>query len=483
MRLRKYIRIWVMCIIFTIVFASAAQAAELGTRVLAKGMSGEDVSELQQLLKRIGYFNTNVTGYYGDVTAASVKNFQAAYGLTRDGVAGLETIYRIKYENGVAADSFVCTRVLKKGMSGVDVQNLQEVLKRLGHLPASLKTTQYFGDQTLSGVLSFQKSAGLAVDGSVGPATRSAIKSALDKLNQGKNSGNNNSSGGANSNGQIYTVQAGDTLWLLSQKFNTTVEKIQQANNLSSTIIYVGQKLSIPTGKKENSGGTGDTQTVTVSYINYTVKAGDTIWSIANSYSIPQNDLMKANNFNSGTILYIGQVIKVPVYNVPVKSTPGPQYGELLDWWTEAQYVLKFNEPFTITDFYTGTTFKAVRTFGANHADCEPLTAADTAAIKKLWNQYHASYWTSRPVLISINGRKLAASMSASFHAGVDSQPNGAYVYNRSGDYGYGENYDAIKGNDADGHFDIHFLNSTTHGTGTVNQNHQNNVKIAAGLK
>jgi len=96
------------------VFASAAQAAELGTRVLKNGMSGGDVSELQQLLKRIGYFNTNVTGYYGNVTTASVKNFQAAYGLTRDGIAGLETIYRIKYENGVAADSFVTTRVLKK---------------------------------------------------------------------------------------------------------------------------------------------------------------------------------------------------------------------------------------------------------------------------------------------------------------------------------------------------------------------------------
>ena len=190
---------------------------------------------------------------------------------------------------------------------------------------------------------------------------------------------------------------------------------------------------------------------------------------------------MKANNFNSNTVLSIGQVVKVPVYHVPVKATPGSQYGELLDWWTEAQFVLKYDLPFTVTDFYTGVSFQAVRSFGANHADCEPLTTSDTKAITNLWNQYHSSYWTARPVIISINGRKLAASMTAAFHAGIDNAPNGAYVNNRSGGYGNGQNFDAIKGNGADGHFDIHFLNSTTHATGTINQNHQKAIRVAAG--
>jgi len=210
--------------------------------------------------------------------------------------------------------------------------------------------------------------------------------------------------------------------------------------------------------------------------------AGDTIWKIANNHNITQNDLLKANGFTTSTILYIGQLIRVPVYTVPVKETPGPEYGEYLDWWTEAQYVLPFNTPFEVTDFYTGTSFMAVRTFGANHADCEPLTTDDTVIIKNLWDRYHTSYWTSRPITIDINGRRLAASMSAMLHAGLDAYPNGAYIDNRSGGYGYGQNFDAIKGNKADGHFDIHFLNSTTHNTGTINSNHQKNIRISAGL-
>jgi peptidoglycan hydrolase-like protein with peptidoglycan-binding domain len=465
--MKKYIRIWVIAALFMIVFASAAQAAALGSRSLKTGMSGEDVAELQQLLKRIGYFNTNVTGYYGDITRASVIKFQSNHGLTRDGIAGPNTIFRLKYENGVAADSYIYIRPLKKGMRGADVQNLQEVLKKLGHLPAGLNTTQYYGEMTYSGVKSFQKQYGLTVDGKAGPATAAAINKVLS------NTGNA---------GTVYTVQAGDSLWKISKKYNISVEQLQKANGLKGTTIYVGQKLTIPSGKTSQDRGSADrNQTVSVTYQNYTIKPGDSIWSIAYAHSIPQNELLKANSFNANTVLYVGQVIKIPVYHVPVKPTPGPQYGELLDWWTEAQYVLKYNVPFTVTDFYTGTSFKAVRTFGANHADCEPLTSADTAAITKLWNQYHTSYWSTRPVIITINGRKLAASMSASFHAGLDSAPNGAYVNNRSGGYGYGQNFDAIKGNGADGHFDIHFLNSTSHGSGAVNQNHQRDISIAAG--
>ncbi|HPT79438.1 MAG TPA: peptidoglycan-binding protein [Candidatus Atribacteria bacterium] len=416
--MKKTIKIWAAVLILSLFISATAQAAPLlGSRALKYGMSGDDVKELQALLKRLGYFSASTTGYFGDITKQSVLNFQAAYGLTRDGSAGTETIYKLKYENGIAADYYAYFRTLKKGMSGGDVQSLQEVLKRLGYFPQSTNTTQYFGSQTHAAVVAFQTSAGLVVDGSVGPATSNALNNALAKL------------------------------------------------------------------KSPGSQDITSRSKPSVTYTSYTVKSGDTIWSISNSFSIPQSELMNVNGFTASTVLYIGQTIKIPVHNVPVKQTPGPQYGEYLDWWTEAQYVLQFNVPCTVTDFYTGTSFKAVRTFGANHADCEPLTAADTAAIRNLWNTYHTSYWTSRPVIITINGRRLAASMSAMFHAGLDAYPNGAYVNNRSGDYGSGQNFDAIKGNNADGHFDIHFANSTTHNTGAVNSTHQANVKIAAGIK
>lgn len=476
--MKKHVKVWVITLIFTILLSSMAQAAALGTRTLRIGTSGDDVTELQQLLKKIGYFNADPTGYFGSVTKTSVINFQSAYGLTKDGIAGTSTIHKLKYENGVATQSFVYTRLLKKGISGGDVQNLQEVLKRLGLLPASLKTTSYFGNQTEAAVKAFQKGASITADGIVVAATANSINNALSKL------GNSNDGSTSNDIGQTYTVQPGDTLWVISQKYKVTVLQIEQANKLDSTNLLVGQKLMIPTTAVIPDRGNVDRDLVpTITYKNYTVKSGDSIWSIAYAHGILDSQLIKANGFTASTVLNVGQVIKIPVVQVPVKPTPGPQFGEYLDWWTEAQYVVPFNVPFTVTDFDTGTSFKAVRTTGANHADCEPLTAQDTATMLNLWNKYHTSYWTTRAVIITINDRRLAASMSAMLHAGLDKYPNGVNVDNRSGNYGYGINLDAIKGNNADGVFDIHFLNSTTHKDGTINAGHQASVRKAAGIK
>ena len=151
------------------------------------------------------------------------------------------------------------------------MQNLQEVLKTLGYLPASLTTTQYFGNQTHASVLTFQKQSGLAVDGLVGSATSSAINRAL--ANTGKTStGNSGNQGNSQPVNLTYTVKAGDTLWVISQKYSISVEHLRQANNLKSTIIYVGQKLVIPSGKMTTDRGNDRNQSVTVTYQNYTVK-------------------------------------------------------------------------------------------------------------------------------------------------------------------------------------------------------------------
>jgi hypothetical protein len=150
---------------------------------------------------------------------------------------------------------------------------------------------------------------------------------------------------------------------------------------------------------------------------------------------------------------------------------------ELLDWWKEAQYVFSRDDIATVKDVYTGKTFKVKRTMGTNHADSEALTLTDTEIIKSIWGGFS---WDRRPVHIYIKGRVLAASMSAMPHAGLDSAPAYAYVNNRSDGYGSGENLDVIKNNGMDGHFDIHFLNSTRHKDGKLDPEHQKMIKIAA---
>lgn len=59
---------------------------------LWQGSSGAAVSQLQTQLKNLGYFTyPSITGYYGAVTATAVRDFQAAYGLSVDGIAGRYT--------------------------------------------------------------------------------------------------------------------------------------------------------------------------------------------------------------------------------------------------------------------------------------------------------------------------------------------------------------------------------------------------------
>jgi hypothetical protein len=151
--------------------------------------------------------------------------------------------------------------------------------------------------------------------------------------------------------------------------------------------------------------------------------------------------------------------------------------AETLDWWKSAKNVFSTGSIATVKDVYTGKTFKIKRTMGANHADCEALTLEDTKVIKSVWGGFT---WTTRPVHITVKGRTLAASMSSLPHAGVDSAPAFAVVNNRSEGYGRGENLDTIKNNGMNGHFDVHFLNSTRHKDGRVDPRHQASIRIAS---
>ncbi len=162
------------------------------------------------------------------------------------------------------------------------------------------------------------------------------------------------------------------------------------------------------------------------------------------------------------------------------KSGTSPGKVELLDWWSEASKVFKIGMAAKVTDVKTGKTFNIVRTYGGNHADCEARTAADSKIIKEIWGGWS---WERRPVIVEVNGRKIAASIAAMPHAGVDSAPANKSISSRSGGYGRGANLDKIKDNGMSGVIDVHFLNSRTHGTNKVDSKHQAAVKAAAKSK
>lgn len=150
---------------------------------------------------------------------------------------------------------------------------------------------------------------------------------------------------------------------------------------------------------------------------------------------------------------------------------------ERLPWFTSVNSLFGIGDIVTVTDVNTGLKLQVKRTYGHNHADVETLTAADTQILKRIaggdWN------WTRRAVIVEVHGHRIAASIAPRPHAGRDDKPANVTVSNRSGDYGTGENLDTVKGNGMDGHFDMHFYGSRTHGTNRVDEAHQKMVQKA----
>lgn len=91
-----------------------------------------------------------------------------------------------------------------------------------------------------------------------------------------------------------YIVKSGDNLYKIAQKFNTTVNKIKDLNNLNKDTLSIGQVLKIPT---ENSV--------------YIVKSGDTLYSIANKFGTSVQKIKDLNNLSTNT-LSVNQKLLIP---------------------------------------------------------------------------------------------------------------------------------------------------------------------------
>ena len=105
-----------------------------------------------------------------------------------------------------------------------------------------------------------------------------------------------------------YTVKAGDSLYSIARLFNTTVNEIKTANDLTSNILSIGQELIIPTKIMPPATTT-----------NYIVKAGDSLYSIAREFDTTVNEIKTINNLTSN-ILSIGQGLKIPSINNEIPS-------------------------------------------------------------------------------------------------------------------------------------------------------------------
>lgn len=101
-----------------------------------------------------------------------------------------------------------------------------------------------------------------------------------------------------------YTVKNGDTLYSIARVYNTTVNEIKKLNYLTSDNLVVGQVLRIPEVYYEMD------KVSVPQYSNYTVKVGDTLYSISKKFNVSVEQLMKDNAL-SNTNLTVGMNLKI----------------------------------------------------------------------------------------------------------------------------------------------------------------------------
>lgn len=127
---------------------------------------------------------------------------------------------------------------------------------------------------------------------------------------------------------------------------------------------------------------------------------------------------------------------------------------ELLDW-ADAKKLFTVGTPAQIIDVRTKIIYWVASFSNGKHADVEPITTDDTDAMKRTYGGRWS--WDTRPILVIINGRTLAASINGMPHGGGVNSKNGM-----------------------NGQICIHFRGSKTHnGNRTHENDHQNSVTEA----
>lgn len=109
---------------------------------------------------------------------------------------------------------------------------------------------------------------------------------------------------------KIHIVKKGDTLYLLAQKYNVTLEKVIAANPqlADPNQLSIGEKIKIPTDPV-----TMETQPSTV--YQHKVKQGDSLWKLSKAWNVPLKLIIDANSqLKNPNALLVGETVNIPHY-------------------------------------------------------------------------------------------------------------------------------------------------------------------------
>ena len=330
---------------------------------------------------------------------------------------------------------------LYPGDEGADVKKLQKALKILGYY--ALSYDGVYGDGTKTAVALCQQAEDLEADGIAGKATITAIF-------------------GSCARSADVTISGKKTE---KEKSTSTTDASSASGSSSSsdkdnTVSSLSEIGDAPAASKEGDSGTKvlklQQALELLGYYSGTIDGDYGEKTVSAVKRFQKKRGMSADGVAGSATLRVLFGVSAKKTSTSSATTEKTYKTEVLDWFADnVTSVIPKKATFTIKDVRTGKTFTAKRWSGANHLDAEPLTADDTATMKKIFGGSWS--WNRRPILILYRGHVYAASMNG--------MPHGTST---------------IADNNFDGQFCIHFKNSKTHDTDKVDPDHQKAVTIAS---
>lgn len=201
----------------------------------------------------------------------------------------------------------------------------------------------------------------------------------------------------------VHTVVPGETLWNISQRYDTTVDHIKSLNNLQEDRLQPGQILTVPdnpvqTNSVQAAAITVETKAEPESTQNeichHIVQSGDTLYGIAIKYNVSVETIMNANNL-SATLIHPGQTLIVPTAAAKSDAEIQANKEQTL---TSRGGGRADNDVVNIAKAYLGTPY-CYGGSGPSNFDCSGFTAYVCAQVgKKLPHNAAAQYGKGQPI-------------------------------------------------------------------------------------
>lgn len=353
---------------------------------IREGSTGAEVLRLQQRLTQLGYYTAAMDGVCGAKDVAAIRAFQKKNGLRVDGVAGYDTqslLYAptaLTYTGEMAGGTVDTFTTLRKGMTGEAVAQLQQRLIALRFLTGA--ADGIYGTKTAEAVYAFQKANGLVRDGIAGAKTLQKLYSTAVATPTPAPQ----TTPGASDN--TIHVASGQTL--RRGDINEAVRQLQQR------LIALGYLK----GKADGNFG-AQTYAALVAFQQANDLKAD---GIAGKLTI--------GALNSSSAVGVGPSVTPAPTTAPstglVNGRVTAASVQYENWYSVIRAKARTYPYATVYDFETGISWQVHMFSLGAHADCEPLTAQDTARMEQAFG---GNTWNPKAVWVVFgNGEVFIAS-------------------------------------------------------------------------